>query len=295
MSKTVVALGFFDGVHRAHAELLSHACRMAERMGAEPVAITFDRHPAALFSEGPGLLTSVEERIRLIRSLGVGRTEVLTFDRRMADTEPERFLEDTLARTLRAAGVVAGENFTFGREGRGDASLLARECARLGLDFDLVPTLTDGGEPISSTRIRRVLTAGDLPEAERLLGHPFSVSGEVIHGRELGRTIGFPTANLIPAEGLCLPPEGVYAARVFLPDGTRHAAVADLGHRPTLGDASGFRLEAHLLDHDEDLYGRSIRVELLDRLRPEVRCKDLRELADLIARDAAAVRAMHIS
>lgn len=290
-SATVVAMGMFDGVHLGHRRILTEARAMAERGAGVPVALTFDRHPSALLrpEEQPGALNTFEERVRLLLDAGVEHVVVLEFDRELSRFEPEAFLEEVLASALGARGIVVGDDFRFGRDAKGDASLLERVAPTFGWQLRLVRAVEEGGGRISSTRVRQSLERGDVEGAARLLGRPYAVEGEVVEGERLGRTLGYPTANLALAPELALPGDGVYLARARLGAGEERRGLVAIGTRPSVGGAKR-TFELHLLDFEGDLYGRRLRVELLARLRGIVRFDSLEALKAQIARDVTEAR-----
>ena len=289
--KCILALGFFDGVHRGHAALISRAVARGRERGLPALAVTFDRHPAATVGgDAPGLLTSPEERRELCGALGVSDTLFLPFDRALCALPPEAFVRDLLCGRLHAAGVVVGENYTFGARRAGNARLLASLCSAEGITFDCVPPVCDGGEPISSTRVREALLSAELCRANDLLGHPFALRGMVEHGNEIGRLLSFPTANLALSPELLLPASGVYRSLTRLSDGRRFPSVTNIGTRPTVDSDPCRTVETHVMDFSGNLYGEEIRVELLSYLRPVRRFASREALSAQIRRDVAAAR-----
>ncbi len=282
--KTVYALGFFDGVHRGHQALLAETCRLAAREGARAGAVTFTAHPDALvLGRAPALLNTPADRERLLRRYGMEAILELPFDRAMMQTPWEAFLEGL----PEAAGFVCGADFRFGAGGKGCADALAAFCAGRGLAWAVVPQVLEDG-PISSTRIRALLEAGGMEEAVKLLGHPHILTGTVISGRQLGRTLGIPTANLALPDALAVPRPGVYACRARTAAG-EHLAVTNVGSRPTVG-GSGITVEPWLLDFAGDLYGQPLTLEFYRFLRPERKFPGLEELRREIQKNAAETR-----
>jgi riboflavin kinase / FMN adenylyltransferase len=266
-----VALGTFDGVHRGHRRVLDAAVAA----GQAPTVVTFDPHPRVALGYGVELLTSLERRLELLAEAGIDEALVVDFDLEVAQLGPEEFVE----RVLRPIGtdvVVAGANFRFGRGRSGDLELLRR----LGLDVRAVPLV----EGVSSTRIRDLLRAGEVERAARLLGRPAEVEGTVVAGDARGGTLGFPTANLRPESGLLVPGYGIYAGAA---DGCR--AAISIGTNPHYGGGER-RIEAFLLDFDDDLYGRTLRLQLWERLRDELAFESEQELVAQIGRDVEATR-----
>ncbi len=289
---TVIALGFFDGVHTGHGALLHMAKRRAEECGAAPAAFTFDRAPKEFVTGVPvPLLTTVEERCRLIRALyGIERIIVEPFDRAMMTMTWRDFLEKLLLARYHAVHLVAGHDYRFGYRNEGTPEILRDYCAAHGLGCDIIPKVEREGITVSSTYIRTLVEKGELARASEFLGHPYALVGQVCHGRGLGTKCLFPTANLSPQPPLITPASGVYAARVVLPDGRSFPGVTNVGVRPTVSADGDVTVETHLADFSGDLYGQTIRVEFLARLRDEQRFADTRALRDQIARDIAAAK-----
>ena len=290
--RRVIALGFFDGVHLGHGALLRTVARRAAELDALPCAFTFDQSPAAaLTGRAVPLLTGVDDRTRLMQELyGIREVVVAPFEV-MRQMDWQDFVGQYLQKELGAVHVVAGHDFHFGYRGEGSPQRLADKCARLGLGCDVIPKVELDGVTISSTHIRTLVEAGELEQAARFLGHPHMLSGTVVHGNEIGRTLGSPTANLPVPQGVIAPGFGVYATRVVLPDGAR-PAVTNVGVRPTVSSAGrAVIVEPWILDYRGDLYGRDIRVEFHVRLRPERKFPSLQALRDAIGENAAQTRA----
>jgi riboflavin kinase / FMN adenylyltransferase len=289
-ARPVVALGKFDGVHRGHARLLAAVLRLAAREGAPSMAVTFDVHPDSLLRphQVPPVLTTIEEKTAAIAAAGIDCLLYLEFTPAFARLSALEFARDFLGGSIGARMVLAGENFRFGRNRGGDTEMLRRWGRRFGYGFRAVPQATFGGEPVSSTRIRRVVAAGEMRLAAALLGRPYSVEGEVDHGVSRGRELGAPTANLrLP--GKLLPPDGVYLARAAIDAGEPVPAILNLGSSPTFGPGER-RLEVHLLDFSGDLYGRRVRVFFERLLRQEIRFPSSAALARQIRLDIARAR-----
>ena len=288
--KTVIALGFFDGVHLGHQALMARAVERGREHGLEPAVFTFDRSPREFVTGKPvPLLTSPEERRRLVEeSFPIRRVIVAKFDRAMMTMPWMDFLR-VLAGRYNAGWLVAGHDFRFGHRNEGDAALLARGAAELGMGWDIIPAVAVDGVTVSSTLIRSLLEEGRAEEAGRLLGRPFSIAGTIAHGKGLGSRIGRPTLNLLPGGDQMIPARGVYVAAAELA-GRRFPAVTNVGVRPTVDRDGGVTVESHLLEAGGDFYGESCRVSLLKRLRPEEEFPGLRELQAQIAADAEAAR-----
>lgn len=292
MNECVLALGFFDGVHLGHGALLRRVRALADEKGLPAAALTFDTHPLELVSgQRVALLNTVSERAELMHDLyGIDEVRVLHFDRETKAQPWRAFLRETVLRQFGAAHVVCGEDFRFGAGGEGTAQLLKTECERLGVGCDCISQVCMDGAPISSTRIRALLEAGGTAAAVRLLGHPHVLTGTVAQGKRLGRTLGIPTANLAPADGVLVPRFGVYAADAAF-DGVVKRAVVNIGTRPTVGGRN-VTVEPWILDFDGDLYGHKLRLELFSFLRPEKKFATLDELKAEILRNAEQVRNM---
>lgn len=288
-----LAIGVFDGVHLGHRAVLERAIISANESRGTAAVVTFDPHPAQVLrpDKAPALLTSTRHKLRLLAQLGVQHTLVIPFDLVFAATPPSEFIHQ-LADTCRPLRqICVGQDWAFGKGRSGNHSLLADLGTQYGFEAVGLSSVTVGGDPVSSTAIRGALQSGDLSAATRLLGRPFSIFSTVIQGNQLGRTIGFPTANLRP-ECEQLPPNGVYAVRVAV-DGREHAGVANIGLRPTVADGDKMPLlEAHLFDFSGDLYGKDAEVHFLHFLRPEQKFPSLEALKTQIAADAAQARGL---
>ena len=288
--KRVIALGFFDGVHLGHQALLRRAVERAEQMDLSSAVFTFDRSPKEFVTgvKVP-LLTTNEERSATIKRLFPVETVIVEpFDEQMM-TMPWVDFVLMLAQKYHAGWLVAGHDFRFGHKNAGTPALLCKKAAQLGMGCDIIPAVTLDGETVSSTLIRTLLREGEVERACELMGHPYTITGQVLHGKGLGRTIGAPTLNVVPEDGLLIPAYGVYAARVSVA-GRQYEAVTNVGVRPTVDENGGVTVESHLLDVNEQLYGRECRVEFLKLLRPEQKFADLAQLQMQIARDVAAAR-----
>lgn len=286
--KTIYALGFFDGVHLGHQALLS-ACRdLAKQHGCRAGAVTFTAHPDGLVSgNAPALLNTIEDRKRLLQTYGMEVVFTLPFDKALMTTHWASFLNALVADG--AAGFVCGSDFRFGAGGLGTAKKLAAFCEKRGLPYEVVPQQLLDGIRVSSTHIRQLLADGDLENVSRFLGHPHILSGEVVSGRGLGRTIGIPTANLEAPEGVLLPKNGVYACLAQVAVGEHYMAVTNIGTRPTV-DGHHVTIEPWLLDFDGDLYGKTLSLAFVAYLRPEKKFDSLEELKAEIEKNAAETR-----
>jgi riboflavin kinase / FMN adenylyltransferase len=292
-AQTAIAIGVFDGVHRGHQQVMRDMTAMASERDLVPVALTFDPHPLEFLApdKAPDLLTTVEQRAELLDGCGVKILGVLPF-LEIRDLDPRAFVVEILSLRLNAAAIAVGADFRFGRDRGGDPEMLRRLGKTHGFTVDIVEMVGDGGPDgvISSTRIRALLAEGDVAKAAVLLGRPFALIGPVIHGDARGQTIGFPTANLHVPDRMAVPADGVYAAWVTV-RGSRHPAVVNIGVRPTFG-VSQRTIEAHVLSFDDDIYGESLTLHFVDRIRAERRFGSVDALRSQIAADrdrAAAI------
>ena len=289
----VITLGNFDGLHLGHQEIARRAVARARGAGCDAVAYTFAPHPVAVLAphRAPAMITSLAQRLALLRELQLQGAVVQRFTRAFAALTPEEFVRRCLVDDLGVSAVVVGYNVNFGRNRAGTPERLAELGRMIGFDVEIVPPVVAGGLQVSSSEIRRRIAAGDVAAAGTLLGRSPLLVGRVRLGDRRGATIGFPTANVYPRGGM-LPPDGVYAVRVGI-DGepALRPAVANLGLNPTFGIARR-RLEVHLLDFAGDLYGKRISVALVRRLRGEIRFEGLDALVAQIRLDADEARAV---
>ena len=291
-TRSAVAIGNFDGVHRGHQALVAAAVARARETGGAAVVLTFDPHPARVLRQdgAPSALTTLAQKEELVAALGIDRLVALAFDARLAALTPEAFVREVLASLLGARHVVVGESFRFGHARQGDARTLEALGGRQGFDVQVVKPVLHAGRPISSSRIREALAAGDVKDAAVLLGRPYALDGRVVRGDGRGRGLGVPTANLGVEEQM-LPGRGVYAGRVLVPGGDWRPAVVNVGERPTFG-GTGLVVEAHLIDFSGDLYDARVRVSFQARLRGEERFASAEALVERIHADVRAARAL---
>ncbi len=289
----VVALGNFDGFHRGHQTVVAHARARARDAGRPLIVATFDPHPVRFFRPDtpPFRLTTLDQRARLLATAGADAMLVFRFDGALAAESADTFVRERLIERAGAAAVVTGRDFTFGKGREGDVARLAEIGATLGLVTHAVDAVADGGGPVSSSRIREALVAGDCATATALLTRPFAIEGVVEHGAKLGRQLGYPTANLRLGDYL-RPAYGIYAVRGRLDDGRTLGGAANLGIRPTIEGPPVELLEPYFFDFSGDLYGRTIEVELIERLRPEARFDGLDALKVQMAADCQRARAI---
>ena len=293
-SRSVVTTGTFDGVHVGHQAIVRYLVDRAAEVGGVPTVVTFDPHPReVLTGHAVPLLTTLEERADALQELGVQRFVVIRFSRDLSLLEPEDYVREVLVEGVGMREIVIGYDHRFGRKARGDRALLEALGPDLGFSVDVIPEQILGDVTVSSTEVRRQLAKhGDAAQAARLLGRPYRITGTVVRGDGRGRTIGYPTANVQPADPRKLVPAvGVYAARVTLPDGTEARAMMNVGRRPTFETDGARTIEVHLFDVDRDLYGLRVAVDLVARLRDERRFSGVDALVDQLDRDAEAAKA----
>ena len=289
----VIALGFFDGVHLGHAALLQRTVEEAAARGSTPAVFTFDRVPKEVITGIPcPLINSPEDRKELLRRMyGIQDVIMVPFDDEMRTTAWDVFVTEILVKRYHAVHLVAGHDHHFGHKNQGSPELLMAKCAELGLGCDIIPKVEVGGITVSSTYIRRLVELGQIDRANRFLGHPHTLTGIVGHGRGIGSSRLFPTANIQLPPNVLVPSHGVYVTRVYLPDGTSYAAVTNVGTRPTVNNGADVTVEACLLDFEGDLYGKTLRLEFHSHLRQEVRFDSMDALRAQIAADVESTRA----
>ena len=289
----VVTIGAYDGVHRGHHAVIQEVRRLAADRDCASVVVTFDRHPASVVrpESAPCCLTDLEQKLALLEATGVDLVHVIHFDEERSHETAEEFVNEVLVEALRARAVVVGHDFHFGRNRGGNVELLARMGAAHGFDVLGMRLVGDSDNPVSSTRIRKLLAEGEVAAAAELLGRPHQIDGVVAHGDKRGRDLGFPTANVAVPQGICVPADGIYAAWYHRPDGSTHAAAVSLGRRPTFYDnAEHSVLEAYLLDFDGDLYDEPASLRFMTRLRDEAKFDSVDALVEQMNRDVAEAR-----
>ncbi len=293
---SAVTIGAYDGVHLGHRHVLALLREKAAGRGVQSVVVTFDRHPATVVrpESAPLLLTDLDQKLELLASAGVDCTVVIRFDEVRANEMAEDFVTEVLVDALRTRLVVVGSDFHFGHGRKGNVALLTDMGRRLGFDTIGVSLADDdSGEPVSSTRIRRLIAAGDVREASRLLGRPHQVRGVVVHGDGRGgATLGLPTANLQVPDGIALPAEGIYAGLFERSDGIVHRAAASYGRRPTFYAEAQPLLEAHLVGFSGDLYGEEGHLSFVERLRGEKRFESVEALVAQMRADVERADAL---
>jgi riboflavin kinase/FMN adenylyltransferase len=286
-----LTIGNFDGVHRGHRAMLDRLVAKARELKLACSVLTFEPHPREFFSpaSAPARLSRLREKLELIAEAGVDRTHVLRFGAQLAALSPERFVEDVLLRGLGVRWLLVGRDFRYGAKRAGDFAALQSAAQKQGFGLEAMNDVMEGGQRVSSSGVRTALAAGDLAGAARLLGREYTMSGRVAHGEKLGRTLGFPTANIV----LRRPPPlaGIFAVEAELEE--THAAlrgVASVGRRPTVRENAPPLLEVHLFDWQGDIYGRHLKVKFVRKLRDEKKYDGLEALRSAIAQDAAQAK-----
>lgn len=286
-----LAIGVFDGVHLGHQAVISAATSHADAAEGTPVVMTFDPHPLKVLrpQHAPHLLTATQHKIALIRNLGVEHLLVINFDKKFAATLPEKFVEELVVHSRPLREICVGHEWSFGKDRRGNLDLLEKLGPRFDFSVVGVPPVLITGEVVSSTAIRQAVENGDFAKAAEMLGRDYTILGTVTHGDNLGKKIGFPTANL-SAHSEQFPPNGVYLAEAWI-NGVLYHGVINLGYRPTVSSGQSERvLEIYLLDFDRDIYGEDVEVRFVRHLRPERKFESLESLAQQIELDVRRAR-----
>jgi riboflavin kinase/FMN adenylyltransferase len=285
-----VTIGVFDGVHRGHQHLIGLLLQRAAEEGLATVVITFNPHPRTVIRPGTALtyLTSLDERVELLQGLGVDAVAVLPFTSELAQLSAQEFLR-MVAEGLGMKLLLVGPDFALGRNRAGTIGVMRETGERLGFRVEVAALLAEDGEKVGSSSIRQALAAGDVERVARLLGRPFSLSGPVVEGDRRGRTLGFPTANIAIGLDRALPAYGIYVTRAYLREAA-YESCTSIGVRPTFDVEPRPTVETYILDFDEDIYGQELRIELLHRLRGELRFDSAEALVQQIQRDIAATR-----
>ena len=286
-----LAIGVFDGVHRGHQAVISTSADHAAASNGTPVVVTFDPHPEKVLrpQAAPHLLSATEHKIALIRALGVEHLLIITFDKQFAATEPEDFVQKLVIHSKPLQEICVGHEWSFGKNRRGNLDLLKKLGAKFNFDVVGIPPVKINGAVVSSTAIREAIEKGDLAKAAEMLGREYTILGTVTRGDNLGKKIGFPTANL-SAHSEQFPPNGVYVAEARI-DGELYRGVINLGIRPTVSSGKSERvLEIHLLDFNRDIYGHDVEVRFLKFLRPEKKLANLDALVQQIRQDVERAR-----
>lgn len=288
--KTVVALGMFDGVHIGHKALINSAARSGQIRGLEPVVFTFSNSPKGFFGKQVKRLCSNEERARLLYASGIERIVEIPFNDAIRSSSPEDFLK-MLIKAVSPQIIIAGFNYTFGKDRRGSAESLKIMAAERGIEAYIIPPVVIGGETVSSTRIKACLKAGEIEDANIRLGRTFSLTGKIRAGKKLGRELDFPTANITPDPEIILPSEGVYITNAEISgiDGICYPAVTNIGASPTFGE-TGLNIETNIIGFDGDIYGKELTVGFIKRLRPVMKFDSPAALRAQLIKDAARAK-----
>jgi riboflavin kinase/FMN adenylyltransferase len=284
-----VTIGFFDGVHRGHRFLLQQLEKLAVDNGLSAMAVTFDRHPRQVVCEGfvPSLLTTQEEKLALLSKAFGGEVVVLPFTSELSSLTAKEFMQSVLREKLNAELLLMGYNHRFGHGG-GTPEEYTEWGRETGIEVCMAKALE--GEKVSSSRIRNLISLGEMEKASTMLGYPYFLTGKVTSGKQIGRKIGFPTANLNCSEQKLLPACGAYAVWIELPDGTKRGGMLCIGHRPTVEPNGNISVEAHIFDFNDNLYGEQISVDFIGKLRDERYFASLEELKHQLTHDAASAR-----
>lgn len=287
LHQPVVALGNFDGLHRGHLKIIERVKRVATERGGTPMVMTFDPHPPRIVrpDKAPPMLMTMPQRLEALGKAGMQGVAVVRFTHELSRWDPETFVRTVLVEWLRTAEVWVGANFLFGKDRTGNFSLLRVLGQRYGFRAEKIDPVRYKDFVVSSTRIRRLVHEARMDEAGALLGHPYFLDGVVVEGRRMGRQLGFPTANLTTDNEL-VPPNGVYATTATI-DGIVHASITNIGTRPTFGEQGTVTIETHLLAFDREIYGATVRLAFVQRLRDERAFADVDQLAAQIAADKA--------
>lgn len=288
-------IGTFDGVHLGHQKILGRLIAAAKEIDGESVVISFDPHPRLVLNPNDRslrMLQSIEEKIAALEAFGIDKLLLITFTPEFASLDSDAFIAKVLVETVGIKRIVIGYDHHFGKNRAGGLKELEAGAAKYGYQVEEIPAEQIDNANISSTNIRKALESGDIPTASKFLGYDYGLLGTVVEGQKLGRTIGYPTANILPNDPhKLIPGEGVYLARLWI-DGLSHFGMLNIGKKPTVGDHFPLGIEIHLFDFDADIYGKSVRVEFLDWIRPDVKFASLDELIEALHRDRAASLAL---
>lgn len=294
IDETVIALGNFDGVHRGHQELIRRMVSAARTANMKSAVFTFSNHPRNFLGSNKVFKIAGEaEKLAILEELGVDYLFNIPFDEEICHMSPEDYVDNLLIKTFRMKEVYCGFNYRFGYKAQGDTAMLMSMSLKKGFGIHVMEPFTIEEEVVSSTILRSAIESGDMIKAEKLMGRLYSVTGKVSEGEKLGRTIGFPTANLSMEESMLAPGKGVYITRCIL-DGKAYEAISNVGVKPTVGNYD-MNIETHIFDFEGDIYGREIKVQFLKRLRDEMKFESLDDLVKQIERDCINGRAYHRS
>ncbi|EGT3614756.1 bifunctional riboflavin kinase/FAD synthetase [Clostridium perfringens] len=281
---TYVALGSFDGIHKGHLALINKSIELSKNNDALSMVYTFKNHPRAFINKegAPKLLVTLHEKVKILEDLNVDLSSFVEFDRNFMKLEPEGFI-DNLIRNYNVKGIVVGFNYRFGHKNKGDVKLLKELCDLKGIELCVIEPFTYKAEVVSSTRIRKALLEGELDDANNMLGRYFFLSGEVVSGKRIGRTINFPTANLKTDEKVILPKIGVYYTNVEV-NRKIYKGITSVGNNPTV-NGKNITVETHILNFDEDIYGKNIKLYFISKIRSEKKFNSLEELKEQLIKD----------
>jgi riboflavin kinase/FMN adenylyltransferase len=290
-----LTIGNFDGVHRGHRALLNQLVAGARERGLVSCVLTFEPHPKEFFSpeQAPPRILNLRDKLAALSEIGIDRVVVEHFNSAFARLSPEEFVAEIIVKRLNTKWILIGDDFCYGAKRAGNFASLKAAGEKYGFEVSSIQTISEDGERISSSALRTALANGDMKQAEKLLGRPYGISGHVIHGRQLGRQLGFPTLNLAVANHLHHrkpATTGIFTAQVLGLSDKPLPAVASLGVRPTVEDEGRVLLETHIFDYQKDIYGKIITVELLEKIRDEEKYDDLNTLTNAIAQDAKHAR-----
>lgn len=295
IKETVVALGNFDGVHKGHQELISRCMRTSRSEGLKSAVFTFSNHPKNVLS-GKTVVKSIlydEEKIKIIEDCGIDYLFNLEFNKKIAKMEPVRFIDELLLGKFNMKQAYCGFNFTFGSKAKGTPETLMREGIKKGFGIHVIEPVKVDGEIVSSTLIRDFIEEGEMDKCTRFMGRRYEIGGEVVVGNRLGRTIGFPTSNLIIDETMVSPANGVYITNCIY-NGVSYPSVTNVGHKPTIGEYSK-NIETHIFDFNKELYGKQILVEFITKIRDEKKFESVEALSEQIKKDCISAKAYHRS
>ena len=291
--ETVIALGNFDGVHKGHQQIIERTVRSAKAVGLKSAVFTFSNHPSSVLGKGEPVknILYAEEKIRIIEEMGVEYLFNVPFTREILTMPPEQFVEEILVNRLRIREAYCGFNYSFGYKASGTPEVLMHEGLKHGFGLHVQEPYKIDGVVVSSTHIRQFIEEGRMEEATKFMGRFYAIGGEVVEGNRLGRTIGFPTMNVVIDETMVTPPNGVYITFCTV-DGVRHPAVTNVGTKPTIGEYAK-NIETNVFNYDEEAYGRHINVEFVRFTRPEQKFSGLDELKKQIQSDSISAKAYH--
>ncbi|MCF1428120.1 MAG: bifunctional riboflavin kinase/FAD synthetase [Shewanella sp.] len=288
----VLTIGNFDGVHRGHAKVIAKLLAKAEQYKLPATVLLFEPQPQELFrgAEAPARLSLLRDKLMLLAELGVDRVVCVNFNHKFANIDADEFIDQLLVKKLGTRYLVIGDDFCFGKDRRGDFDMLCSAGMRNGFAVESTESFLVGDQRVSSTAVRNELVKGNLEQARRILGHPFTITGKVVHGQKIGRTLGFPTAN-VALKRKVVPVRGVFAVNAWWEDSDVYEGIANIGFRPTV-NGQQCQLEVHLFDFDDDIYGKQIEVELVAKIRNEQPFVSLDALKKQILKDVDEAKAL---